>query len=109
MKILLLDDESYLLDCLEQFIEATYGSKFQVFKANTYQEGLEVLNTENIDLFITDFHGCEGIKIGLIAVTKGIRTIVCTGDTYCEIPKCMEVLFKPFNIRDLDKIFEPLN
>jgi len=106
MNILILDDDAFLLNTLVDFIENTYKSKFQIFKASNYQKGLDILKTENIDLFITDFHGCDGIKIGLEAVAKGIRTVICTGDTYCEIPKCMEVLFKPFEIRDLNKIFE---
>ncbi|MFZ4591937.1 MAG: response regulator, partial [Ignavibacteria bacterium] len=51
IRILIIDDEKHFT---EELFEYLNNSGFEAFEANTGEEGLDILNTKDIDLLILD-------------------------------------------------------
>lgn len=114
--VLIIDDEDYILDFLEQFL--TKKLECTVIKAKNGKEGLEKFyeNIDKIDLIITDFMMPQIDGLELIKAVKkekeNLPIILTTG--YGNIPTNKEILqlnnvfqiIKPFSIY---KIQECLN
>lgn len=114
--VLIIDDEDYILDFLEQFL--TKKLECNIIKAKNGKEGLEKFyeNIDKIDLIITDFMMPQIDGLELIKAVKkekeNLPIILTTG--YGNIPTNKEILqlnnvfqiIKPFSIY---KIQECLN
>lgn len=104
MRVLILDDDDTILDIMPRIIGLCSGS-YEVQCARTAAEARSILDS-NVDLFILDGHCHASCETGMYAIAKGIRTVVCTGDGLYSREDFKEVIFKPFEISDLEKVLK---
>lgn len=102
MIVLLVDDEPCILEILEEFVRQAQPDVL-VLKAGSAKEAHTILNSQKIDLVVTDLHGCEGPNLCCEAMSKGVRVVVCTGDARAE-DSYKEVLMKPFSREDIERM-----
>lgn len=121
-KILLVDDEPGIRESLRAFLERYL---FEVYEAATGEEGLELLDTQNIDLvlldmMLPDMHGieiCKRVKakhyripiIFLTGVTDATETVLgfeAGADDYVEKPFNPHVLLARVRAK-LKQLHEP--
>ncbi len=72
-KILIVDDETDVLDTLEDLL-----SMSQVVKASTFEEAKKLLNKEPFDLAVLDIMGVNGYDLLDIAVSKKVTAVMLT-------------------------------
>ena len=51
MKILLVEDEKFILECMAQILTQ---EGYSVYTADNYEEAIEIISTENLNLIISD-------------------------------------------------------
>jgi response regulator of citrate/malate metabolism len=106
MNVLIYDDDEMILDVLTKFIEL-YKEGINVFKSTGSKKALDILTTEKIDLLILDGHCHQGCEVGMKAMSMNIRTVICTGDISYESIEFKEIIFKPFSVEDIERLFTP--
>jgi len=108
-KILIIDDEDIVRDMLRDILEPV---GYSILEAENGQKGLEIFNTEAIDLVITDImmpekDGFETIS-ELNKIRPGIKIIALTGYGLHNLPIAFDlgaalVYEKPIKPKDLKK------
>lgn len=94
-KVLIVDDiEEYL-----ESIEMILSSEFEVFKAKSYDEAIDILNKEDIDLAIIDIRldendpsNRDGLRIVKWIRENSLRTIPVVMSAYKEFDYAVEAL-----------------
>ena len=91
-KILLVDDEEYLLKSLEVFLKNE--TNHEIFAASGGKEAIEIIDTNDIDLILTDLKMPEISGLELIEYVKGkskdVPVIAMTA--YASLNSALEVL-----------------
>ena len=72
-KILIVDDESDVLDTLEELL-----SICQVVKAGSFEEAKKQLKTQSFDMAVLDIMGVNGYELLEIAVGKKVTAVMLT-------------------------------
>ena len=109
MKILLVEDEPFMMEAMANVIEHKGN---EVFAVNCVDEAKKILATEAIGLVITDLYLPEPDGYGLVNYIKenqkmkSIPVIVVTGmadhkETLSSKIKADEWVFKPFTLQQL--------
>jgi len=98
--VLYLDDEKHNL----KSFEANFNRKYEVITAQTEKEALELLKTNKIDVFLTDYNMPKVNGNQMIEKVKklypSIKSMIITA--YSEGVKAnVPVLYKPFNIPEI--------
>lgn len=105
MKILILDDEPVLLKLLEVLVGDCYEDA-EIFTAENGDLAMELMDKHgDIDLVITDLHGCRSSGVCCRALGSGIRLVVCTGGLV-DNPKFKEILYKPFSLTQIETLLK---
>ena len=76
-KILIVDDESDVLDILEELLEMC-----NVARASTFDEAKELLESQNFDIAILDIMGVDGYGLLEIADRKNITAVMLTAHAF---------------------------
>lgn len=76
-KILIVDDESDVLDILEELLEMC-----NVARASTFDEAKELLGSRNFDIAILDIMGVDGYGLLEIADRKNITAVMLTAHAF---------------------------
>ncbi|HDZ91955.1 MAG: response regulator [Deltaproteobacteria bacterium] len=76
-KILIVDDESDILDILEEFLEMC-----EVARASTFDEARELLETRDFDVAVLDIMGVNGYGLLEIANRKKITAVMLTAHAF---------------------------
>ena len=107
MKILLVEDESFMQDAMASVIEDT---ETEVLKASDLNEAMSILENNHVDLLITDIYLPQPQGVELInhiksnPVTANVPVIVVTGCEHDSVnieAKIDMWLTKPFTLQDL--------
>jgi DNA-binding response OmpR family regulator len=115
-KLLIIDDDKEILSTLKYFFST---KRYEVFSASDGLEGLKLLETEEhgFDLVITDLVMPNISGVGLIAIIKNkfpsLPVIAITGwgehpETLAMEVQADQVLEKPFELSELDKVINEL-
>lgn len=76
-RILAVDDEPDVLEVLgDEILGAAPGCKYD--KATTYQDALQMLETENYDLVILDIMGVRGFDLLNLALSRNYKVAMLT-------------------------------
>ncbi|MFN3535644.1 MAG: response regulator [Desulfatiglandales bacterium] len=76
-RILIVDDEPDVLDTLEEYLEGC-----RLFRASSFQEAKEILETQELDLAILDIMGVDGYRLLDLANKKGIPAVMLTAHAF---------------------------
>jgi len=76
-KILIVDDESDILDILEELLEMCH-----VARASTFEEAQQLMESRPFDMAILDIMGVDGYGLLEIANQKGITAIMLTAHAF---------------------------
>ena len=91
-KILLVDDEEYLLKSLEVFLKNE--TNYEIFTASDGKEAIEIIDSKDIDLILTDLKMPEISGVELMEYVKGksedVPVIVMTA--YASLNSAIEAL-----------------
>ena len=83
MNILLVDDEEFILDYLEESIYSMSLEMEHIFRASSVEEALEVFNQHNIPIVITDIQMPEKSGLDFLEILsqhhKEVKTILLSG------------------------------
>ncbi len=74
--ILIVDDEPDILEALEEYLDVGI-----IHKASSYEEAVELLDKQELDLAILDIMGVRGYELLAISVKKKIPTLMLTAHT----------------------------
>jgi DNA-binding NtrC family response regulator len=74
-KVLIVDDETDILDVLEEMLDMC-----EVSKASTFEEARELLEKTDFDLAILDIMGVDGYKLLNIAKHRNITAVMLTAN-----------------------------
>jgi len=78
-KILLVEDEEVLVRLIKRLL----GDRYELFIANSLQQGMDLLSSNVFDLLITDWRLKDGNASGLLREANkrypGLRCILVTG------------------------------
>jgi len=117
-RILLVDDEIFILECLKIFMER---SGVKILTASNFIEATKILDREEIDLLITDFNlkdelGDGADLINYCRLDKPLPAIIITGSDIQEVRNKIgidtesaavtEFILKPANLESLKKIVD---
>ena len=72
-RVLLVDDETDVLESLEELL-----SMCEVFKANNFEAAREYLQTQYFDLAVLDIMGVKGFELLEIAVNRDVTAVMLT-------------------------------
>lgn len=72
-KILIVDDEPYVLEVLEEMLDMC-----EVVKASSFDEAKEHLESDDFDMAILDIMGVDGYKLLHIAKHRNITAVMLT-------------------------------
>ena len=113
-KVLLVDDEPFLLEALAEYLMEFDHEKYTVLTAKNGREALEVLPCEDICLIVSDIYMFEvsGIQLLLLLKEKYPDTIVVfmTAAYSEQIRKeaikngCLHFIEKPFEFAQIRKL-----
>ena len=103
MNILILDDDRMILSGLSRFMNMS-GMGNVIHEASTSKYAIELLSSMEIDLLLMDGHCPDNCQAGMLALGKGIRVLIMTGDLSYDNPLFTEVLFKPFDLDELEDL-----
>ncbi|MEN3045225.1 MAG: response regulator [Candidatus Hydrothermales bacterium] len=118
-KILIVDDIEEYLDSLEMIL----SFKFKVFKARSYNEGVGILDKENIDIAIIDIRldendpsNRDGLKLVRYIKENSLKTIPIVMSAYREFDYAVEALNlgakyflkKPLNPEEIMEVINKL-
>jgi len=76
-RILMVDDEVDVLDTLQEYLEGCV-----LFRATTFEEAKNLLESESLDLVILDIMGVDGYRLLDIATRKGIPAVMLTAHAF---------------------------
>ncbi len=76
-RVLIVDDESDILDTLEELLEMC-----QVSRASTFEEAKQLMESQAFDIAILDIMGVDGYGLLKIANQKGIIPIMLTAHAF---------------------------
>lgn len=76
-KILIVDDESDILDILEELLEMC-----DVARASTFQEAKQLMESQAFDIAILDIMGVDGYGLLEIANRKNITAVMLTAHAF---------------------------
>jgi len=76
-RVLIVDDESDILDILEELL-----SMCQVSRASTYDEARDLMASQDFDVAILDIMGVNGYGLLEIAKQKGIIPVMLTAHAF---------------------------
>jgi DNA-binding NtrC family response regulator len=76
-KILIVDDESDVLDILEELLEMC-----TVVRASTFDDASELLESQDFDIAILDIMGVDGYGLLEIAYQKNITAVMLTAHAF---------------------------
>ncbi|MEE9165760.1 MAG: response regulator [Nitrospinota bacterium] len=91
-KILLVEDEEYLLKSLEVFLRNE--TKYEIFTAGNGKEAIEIINSKDIDLILTDLKMPEigGIELMEYVRNKSLDIPVITMTAFVSLNSAIEAL-----------------
>ena len=72
-RIMLVDDERDVLEVIEELLPMS-----EIFTASNFEEGKDILESQDIDLAILDIMGVEGYKLLEIANKKEVIAVMLT-------------------------------
>jgi DNA-binding NtrC family response regulator len=72
-RILIVDDESDVLDLLEEFLSAS-----ETFRAASYDEAKALLESQDFDIAVLDIMGVDGYRLLAMANKKQIPAVMLT-------------------------------
>ncbi len=72
-KVLIVDDEPDVLDSLEELLDMC-----TLFRAQTYEEANQLLQTQELDIAILDIMGVDGYQLLETATQKKVVTVMLT-------------------------------
>ena len=103
--ILVVDDEDAILESLE----LTLGSEYQIFTATSGEEGLEILDREQIALVISDqvMPGMSGVEFLEKVIERNPRAIRMMLTGYADMPSLIRAINEGRIYRYLPKPWEP--
>lgn len=76
-RILIVDDEPDVLDTLEEYLAGC-----RLFRATSFQEAKEVMESQELDLAILDIMGVDGYRLLDLANKKGITAVMLTAHAF---------------------------
>ena len=76
-KVLIVDDETDILDILEELLEMCHVSR-----ASTFEEAKQLMEFQPFDLAILDIMGVDGYGLLEIANRKGITAVMLTAHAF---------------------------
>jgi two-component system, chemotaxis family, protein-glutamate methylesterase/glutaminase len=110
-KVLLVDDEPFILEALVEYLMELDYEKYVILKASNGREALELLACEDICLVVSDIYMPEMSGIELLALIKekypNIGVILMTGyyseqiRTKAEKKGCLHFIEKPFEFAQI--------
>ena len=113
-KILLVDDEPFLLEALNEYLDQKDGDRYTVLTAKNGREALEVLACENISLVVSDIYMPEisGIHLLTRIKEKYPNTAVILMTAYyseqirmkAERGGCLHFIEKPFEFAQIREL-----
>ncbi|HJP19494.1 MAG TPA: response regulator, partial [Nitrospinota bacterium] len=91
-KILLVEDEEYLLKSLEVFLRNE--TKYEIFSASNGKEAIEIINSKEIDLILTDLKMPEigGIELMEYVKNKSADIPVIAMTAFASLNSAIEAL-----------------
>ncbi|HJN85503.1 MAG TPA: response regulator, partial [Patescibacteria group bacterium] len=91
-KILLVEDEEYLLKSLEVFLRNE--TKYEIFSASNGKEAIEIINSTEIDLILTDLKMPEigGIELMEYGKNKSADIPVIAMTAFASLNSAIEAL-----------------
>ena len=117
-KILLVEDEKVELDTLNNYVDWKSCGIGQVFTARGARSALECLNSEDIDIMITDIQmpGMNGIELARIVREEGFacKIVFLTGFDRFDYAKeaislhAEDFLLKPFQVEEVESLAKKL-
>jgi signal transduction histidine kinase/HD-like signal output (HDOD) protein/ActR/RegA family two-component response regulator len=118
-KLLIIDDETYLLELMKDILDAS-GEEVTITTCSNSQTALRLLTETSYDLVISDIHmpGVSGLDIYEAMKSRQMenRLLIMTGDPYpsdvAEFLKSTRIPFlkKPFELMDFkQQVFERLS
>lgn len=114
--ILIVEDDIHQLDALFTVVKEYYNNRFNIFKADSYESAVDVINEYNIDIFILDVDlsitskDNNGIQLGIYirSIPKYLYTpIVFITSVTEKISEalsrlhCYDYISKPYNVSDV--------
>lgn len=72
-RVLVVDDEPDVLDTLEDLLPSC-----EIFRATSFQEGKQILDTQDLNLAILDIMGVDGYQLLDMANEKGVLSVMLT-------------------------------
>jgi len=76
-RILMVDDEVDVLDTLEEYLTGC-----ELYRATTFEEAKNLLESQVLDLVILDIMGVDGYRLLDIATRKGIPAVMLTAHAF---------------------------
>src|SRR5690625_4141458 len=116
MNILLVDDEEFILDYLEESIDSMELEMEHIFRASSVEEALEIFNQYNIPIVITDIQMPEKSGLDFLEILsqhhKEVKTILLSG--YSEFKYAQtaiqygaaDYLLKPIMEEELEQVLQ---
>jgi two-component system response regulator YesN len=81
--VLLVDDESFVVDWIYELLDIHLGSSLSIYKAYTTQRALEIAGSTKIDLLITDINMPEINGLAMVdriaAIWPMCKSVLLTG------------------------------
>ena len=107
IKILVVDDEEYLLELWEELFSIL---GYSILKATSGNEGIEIIKSNMIDILVTDLKmpdsdGLELLNYVRDFYTGNIKTYLCSGfldeaKHDLSVYKLERIISKPFKVTD---------
>lgn len=114
MNILLIDDEEFVLDYVENIIEQMEIEIKQIFRASSVNEALTILNEHIVEMMITDIQMPEMDGLALLKMLKELniqtKTIILSGYSEFTFAQkaiqygAVEYLLKPIMQDELEEV-----
>src|SRR6056297_3059875 len=103
--ILVVDDEDAILESLE----LTLGAEYRVFTARSAEEGLEILDREEIALVLSDqvMPGMSGVEFLEKVIERNPRAIRMMLTGYADMPALIRAINEGRIYRYIPKPWEP--
>jgi two-component system, chemotaxis family, protein-glutamate methylesterase/glutaminase len=113
-KVLLVDDEPLVLEALNEYLMESDRGKYAVLKANNGRQAMEILDSEDICIVISDIYMSEISGIQLLVFIKenypDTNVILMTAfyseqvRTKAEENGCLNFIEKPFEFEQIRKL-----
>jgi two-component system response regulator YesN len=115
LKVLLVDDEPYVLEGLKVMVDWAAHGFSRLFEASNGEDALEIVKLSNPDLIITDIKmpvmdGLEFIRLSVERLRSTAKFVILSGyDDFSYAKKAMlynvsDYLLKPLDSDELNKL-----